>query len=194
MFFPLSSGQRIPYLLLSHDFCSKTHCAITFSTAMTNFRLQTTTHFPMNTPYSPPRASLFSPENSSFRYEKLLRSGSIQKPPKKEAVFVLKVAIFLPIAPEASLFFFVLFQLFFYHRIFLWFFRSGSGSSLFKFLHASCGIQYFFITGVKWMARAADFNSDLFQGGSHLKFCATRAFCFCLYMVLRVDIFFMALM
>ena len=66
----------------------------------------------MNTPYSPPRASLFSPENSSFRYEKLLRSGSIQKPPKKEAVFVLKVAIFLPIAPEASLSFFVLFQLF----------------------------------------------------------------------------------
>ena len=33
----------------------------------------------MNTLYSPPRASLFSHKNSSFRYEKLLRSGSIEK-------------------------------------------------------------------------------------------------------------------
>ncbi|MBI5621613.1 prepilin-type N-terminal cleavage/methylation domain-containing protein [Candidatus Falkowbacteria bacterium] len=42
-------------------------------------RLQTTHRSSLHTPYAPPRASLFSLDQSSFRYEKLLRSGSKQQ-------------------------------------------------------------------------------------------------------------------
>ncbi|MDO8572466.1 MAG: prepilin-type N-terminal cleavage/methylation domain-containing protein [bacterium] len=64
---------------------------------MTNFRLQTTHHSSMNTLYSPPRASLFSPENSSSRYEKLLRSESKVKYRNKRGFTLIELLVVISI-------------------------------------------------------------------------------------------------